>query len=756
MKFSPPKFSLSTSSTQGNPPAYSSGTSTSATSTSATPATSASSSTAAFHFTIGTKRTTGALVQLQEIKSHLALLHAFHELRTEVESDNHPLRGHGVPEDKEKRWGWVVALAVERWYGEDGLRGSIKALRELDGHFSRALQSNLHEFLTTLPSPSRVAFWQKKTRLPFHYAPTGMTEMKGTEIQCPLCLGAIYTEYMKPDGTGYLQEDFRLRCPHECGIGDITKEKLGVRRLANDLSDPLAVVAGTDFQAPTLKDRFFSNAAQVRVLEAAQIEIPTTVVAQEAAAVGLMKWAKFKLERLGGAMVFTGPERRCGRILSAYHDDRPYSVDLRGAVLRQASFVKKMYELGWTRAGRFDNHNSTGATQDEADEDRDREMVLHRAVARYHGFLDLLSSWPTALYVPTLDIDLIWHTHQLLSVRYEKDTVRYVGRFIDHDDKVEGLRLSSAFDNTCKAWKDKFKVSYTYCGCPHPGHKADSSSSDVNINHTGTIEAKLAGQIKLLQLSRLVNSATAKLSVLPSSSPSVWDDESTLVPPSQADATSATHPSDHNAVRFINPPIKSKGGRDIAKFRFERMKRKYEALEKHRRQRVGKVRKSGRVVGGGGFGHGGGGGGARCDTAATLNSNPANDDSEDANHADLGGNGLTLKGESHVDEDEDEDEAYSAYYASFLGPLSLLYDTETGRARTSQDHDGDSGLAVCVASQGQIVHALVVGCGNVSFLTAYLAHNNNNYYYLTYGVILCYCVVRYSGYMWWYVWCRRV
>src|SRR5437016_2340500 len=37
------------------------------------------------------------------------------------------------------------------------------------------------------------------------------------------------------------------------------------------------------------------------------------------------------------------------------------------------------------------------------------------------------------------------------------------------DDKVEGLRLSSAFDITCRAWKERFKVQYTHCGCPVPG-----------------------------------------------------------------------------------------------------------------------------------------------------------------------------------------------------------------------------------------------------------------------------------------------
>jgi hypothetical protein len=83
-----------------------------------------------------------------------------------------------------------------------------------------------------------------------------------------------------------------------------------------------------------------------------------------------------------------------------------------------------------------------------------------------------MASSPASLFAPTLDIDLVWHTDQLMSVKYKSDCTSYVGRFIDRraylsfdmmmiifkhcsfsDDKVEGLQLSSAFDITCRAWK---------------------------------------------------------------------------------------------------------------------------------------------------------------------------------------------------------------------------------------------------------------------------------------------------------------
>jgi hypothetical protein len=68
-------------------------------------------------FAIGTKRTSAALVDSAQLKGHLALLHAFAELRKQVDGlDKHAQTEHQVliPDDKERRWAWFVGLAVER------------------------------------------------------------------------------------------------------------------------------------------------------------------------------------------------------------------------------------------------------------------------------------------------------------------------------------------------------------------------------------------------------------------------------------------------------------------------------------------------------------------------------------------------------------------------------------------------------------------------------------------------------------------
>ena len=69
--------------------------------------------TAPTQFSIGSQLTPEPLVDISQIKAHLALLHEFAELKNEVEE----LREGTIPQmpaDLERRWAWFVALAVHR------------------------------------------------------------------------------------------------------------------------------------------------------------------------------------------------------------------------------------------------------------------------------------------------------------------------------------------------------------------------------------------------------------------------------------------------------------------------------------------------------------------------------------------------------------------------------------------------------------------------------------------------------------------
>lgn len=89
------------------------------------------------------------------------------------------------------------------------------------------------------------------------------------------------------------------------------------------------------------------------------------------------------------------------------------------------------------------------------------------------------------LLCPTLDIDLIWHTHQLLR-RYTGDVVYNVGRYVDHDDKIEEGVLSDAFENTAKRWKARFNQNYSECGCLHNKPKTRHLLAQALSKNDGT------------------------------------------------------------------------------------------------------------------------------------------------------------------------------------------------------------------------------------------------------------------------------
>jgi hypothetical protein len=103
-------------------------------------------------------------------------------------------------------------------------------------------------------------------------------------------------------------------------------------------------------------------------------------------------------------------------------------------VLRQGSFVRKMAELGWTEPAFLS--------------DGDGAIILEHCVTRYHAyahtpansrihshhsisFLNLMTGSPASFFVPTLDIDLAWHTHQLMGAIYQRDCKAVVGRYVD-------------------------------------------------------------------------------------------------------------------------------------------------------------------------------------------------------------------------------------------------------------------------------------------------------------------------------------
>ncbi|KAK7227442.1 hypothetical protein V2G26_015445 [Clonostachys chloroleuca] len=142
-----------------------------------------------------------------------------------------------------------------------------------------------------------------------------------------------------------------------------------------------------------------------------------------------------------------GGDRTIPVYAQKFLDVRPQLANqLREAVLRQFRFVERMHDLLWVRSPAL-------------------EGTLARAAARYDRFCELMRRVPDLMMVPTLDVDLVWHTHQCAASQYGKDMEARVGRFINHDDTVASVALENGFDRTADLYHKHFGKEYRICGC---------------------------------------------------------------------------------------------------------------------------------------------------------------------------------------------------------------------------------------------------------------------------------------------------
>jgi hypothetical protein len=124
----------------------------------------------------------------------------------------------------------------------------------------------------------------------------------------------------------------------------------------------------------------------------------------------------------------------------SYPSSNPlFSMDLPQAVLRQRGFADKI-------TTRYPHDPVSPA-------------LLWQARTRYAKFMGLMRGRMTPL-VPTLDIDLIWHTHQLSPVEYSRWCMHHIGRDINHDDTIEENSLDTGLQSTQALWSEIYNEAY--------------------------------------------------------------------------------------------------------------------------------------------------------------------------------------------------------------------------------------------------------------------------------------------------------
>jgi hypothetical protein len=102
------------------------------------------------------------------------------------------------------------------------------------------------------------------------------------------------------------------------------------------------------------------------------------------------------------------------------------------------------------------------------------ERYLRAAEQRYKGFLQLFRMTDSKFFlVPTYDIDLIWHAHQLNAIAYSNDMTRILGKVLNHDDsdsdRTPGFKLEQGFMQTCTLWFETYGSRYQRAGAMYRG-----------------------------------------------------------------------------------------------------------------------------------------------------------------------------------------------------------------------------------------------------------------------------------------------
>ncbi|KAK4050840.1 hypothetical protein OIV83_003262 [Microbotryomycetes sp. JL201] len=449
-------------------------------------------------FVIGNKRIQRGLVTVNALKRHLLVLGALHKLKQAVQSDEWLVRYRSITDDALSpvendiadpavRWSVFVAMGVfrlalwinevlqrdlendcvppldvvlilhayrlnPRWYREDIMRKHPQLERANDVLLDRVadlINATTFEFTASQEATDKWFAITDTAWDPFvHFATSS-----GRPLKVPPTAEFMTVPWMTEAGTGWAQQSFSAV---DSRGQVINHEYLGVFKLISDLrachTHKNVFLASLAFSPADKGDgAAMAKAARInQVLFRTGSPLRPLFMDQLVAAVGTTRHSARKA--ILGALNRRSAPPGFNVMMGAYSRGEQFSLDLAAAVLRQGSFIDKMVQLGWLAPRKFDKDDG----------------LLQRAVARYHAFLDLSARSPAAFLVPTLDIDLAWHTHQLDPRSYKEHTINLLGHFMDHDDKVAEHTLFDSFQRTARLWWDTYHVPYSLCGCPLP------------------------------------------------------------------------------------------------------------------------------------------------------------------------------------------------------------------------------------------------------------------------------------------------
>jgi Glycine-rich domain-containing protein-like len=326
-------------------------------------------------------------------------------------------------------------------------------------------------------------------------------------LECPRCLSTTafpwttstvelpcawdrLEKVLTDEGRGYGDKDFSAVCGH-CDFV-FSHEKLRVQKFKRDVQ----LLLNDDFPMPGTILSMDGKPIDAKAVDGAQNHLASfpnrllyaersrwlELIADHKQCFNDMNWARSHIElalhdknltrRLKGTSVswklISEAEIAVRRMMSRYWDNHSmFALDLVGAVIRQGSFIEKMHNIDWL-------HSLTLSS------------TMIRLIHKYTRFFEIMrrkkmSRGRRRIAVPTLDVDLVWHTHQLSPPNYYRYSEDMTKRFIDHDDKIAQDALSDAFKWTSRTYQKMFGQVYSECICWYCEAIRESHTSIVPV-----------------------------------------------------------------------------------------------------------------------------------------------------------------------------------------------------------------------------------------------------------------------------------
>ncbi|TAQ86885.1 hypothetical protein B7494_g4772, partial [Chlorociboria aeruginascens] len=377
---------------------------------------------------------------------------------------------------------WHAFMLNPRTYLEDCIRFGVKDLWA-SGFPWRAVNTAIDtSFNYTVPDNGKAVF-VAKTGYNWNNAEDSLT----TKSLCPRCnntLVVLWTtcgtsdkpsaeELNEMKGNGLGDRDFSYSC-HKCG-GAINHDLLRVSKFNNDALNLIqnhwpmgGTILSPKSGTPENKDAdaLFYNMFPNRLVGVHVARLVHDLVAKihvDSSDNPTMNDVKKLIEKsikdkstvrkannksmLQRSTLMRGERLAIRKMMSRYWENSSiFAIELGGAVLRQGVFVEKMHDIDWL--------HSPAAQQ-----------TMERLLVKYTRFITIMTLNPDQVAVPTLDVDLGWHTHQLTPKTYFDYTTTKCQKFIDHNDKMEEDDLSKAFEWTSKTYEKLFHEVYSECTC---------------------------------------------------------------------------------------------------------------------------------------------------------------------------------------------------------------------------------------------------------------------------------------------------